>query len=50
MMPRMEDVQVAVMMGGVGSRLGDIVASCPKEDMSAGSPASRCQLSKIHMQ
>ena len=36
MMPRMEDVQVAVMMGGVGSRLGDIVASCPKPLLPVG--------------
>nr|MCR5410111.1 HAD-IIIA family hydrolase [Lachnospiraceae bacterium] len=36
MMPRMEDVQVVVMMGGVGSRLGDIVASCPKPLLPVG--------------
>ncbi len=37
MMPRMEDVQVVVMMGGVGSRLGEIVASCPKPMLPVGS-------------
>ena len=36
MMPRMEDVQVVVMMGGVGSRLGDIVAACPKPMLPVG--------------
>ena len=36
MMPRMEDIQVVVMMGGVGSRLGDIVASCPKPLLPVG--------------
>lgn len=47
-----EDVQVVVMMGGVGSRLGDIVASCPKPllpvgagmpSVSAGSDGERAQ-------
>lgn len=36
MMPRMEDVQVVVMMGGVGSRLGEIVAECPKPMLPVG--------------
>ncbi len=36
MTPRMEDVQVVVMMGGVGSRLGEIVASCPKPLLPVG--------------
>ena len=36
MIPRMEDIQVVVMMGGVGSRLGDIVASCPKPLLPVG--------------
>ena len=30
MMPVISDIQVVVMMGGTGSRLGDMVASCPK--------------------
>ena len=36
MMPRMKDIQVVVMMGGAGSRLGDIVASCPKPLLPVG--------------
>lgn len=36
MTPLMKDVQVVVMMGGVGSRLGDIVADCPKPMLPAG--------------
>lgn len=37
MMPHMEDIQVVVMMGGVGSRLGSIVADCPKPLLPVGS-------------
>ena len=37
MMPRMEDIQVVVMMGGVGSRLGEIVTNCPKPMLPVGS-------------
>ena len=36
MMPRMEDIQVVVMMGGVGSRLGSMVADCPKPLLPVG--------------
>ena len=36
MTPLMKDVQAVVMMGGVGSRLGDIVASCPKPLLPVG--------------
>ena len=32
----MKDIQVVVMMGGAGSRLGDIVASCPKPLLPVG--------------
>ncbi len=35
-MPRTEDIQVVVMMGGVGSRLGEIVADCPKPLLPVG--------------
>ncbi|MCR5748123.1 MAG: HAD-IIIA family hydrolase [Lachnospiraceae bacterium] len=33
----MEDIQVVVMMGGIGSRLGKIVADCPKPLLPVGS-------------
>ncbi|MCR5748030.1 MAG: NTP transferase domain-containing protein, partial [Lachnospiraceae bacterium] len=33
----MEDIQVVVMMGGIGSRLGEIVADCPKPLLPVGS-------------
>ena len=36
MMPLMEDIQVVVMMGGVGSRLGSLVADCPKPLLPVG--------------
>ena len=36
MMPELAEVQVVVMMGGVGSRLGKIVADCPKPLLPVG--------------
>ena len=36
MMPCIGDIQVVVMMGGVGSRLGEIVANCPKPLLPVG--------------
>ena len=46
MMPRMEEVQVVVMMGGVGSRLGDIVASCPKPLLPVGKSLPEYRIKK----
>ena len=35
-MPALSDIQVVVMMGGVGSRLGELVADCPKPMLPVG--------------
>lgn len=36
MMPLMKDIQVVVMMGGMGTRLGEMVATCPKPMLPVG--------------
>ena len=35
-MPLMKDIQVVVMMGGMGTRLGEIAATCPKPMLPVG--------------